>query len=185
MIITELFNGRPADCSDRLEKEVRVYDFLDKLDIKYCRIDHEPADKMEACGEIDKALGVVICKNLFLCNRQKTRFYLLMMPADKPYRTRTFSKLAGSSRLSFGPPEEMEEMLDVTPGSVSILGLMNDKEKAVSLYIDEDVVKSDFVGCHPCINTSSLRLKTADILEKFLPAVGHRPIFVTLPYEDE
>ena len=140
---------------------------------------------MEACSEIDKALGVVICKNLFLCNRQKTRFYLLMMPADKPYRTRTFSKLAGSSRLSFGPPEEMEQFLDVTPGSVSILGLMNDKENNVKLYIDRDVLKGEYIGCHPCINTSSLRMKTSDIIGKFLPAVGHEPIEVVLPYEDE
>ncbi len=181
----ELYNGRPKDCSGRLDKEIRVYDLLDSLGIKFCRIDHSPAGKMEACSEIDKALGVVICKNLFLCNRQKTRFYLLMMPADKPYRTRTFSKLAGSSRLSFGPPEEMEQFLDVTPGSVSILGLMNDKENNVKLYIDRDVLKGEYIGCHPCINTSSLRMKTSDIIEKFLPAVGHEPTEVVLPYEDE
>lgn len=185
MEVTELFNGRPSDCTGRLAKEIRVYDFLDKLQIKYCRVDHDPAAKAEACKEVDKTLGVVICKNLFLCNRQKTRFYLLMTPSDKPYRTRTFSKLAGSSRLSFGPPEEMEQFLDVTPGSVSILGLMNDTENKVRLFIDQDVLNSEFIGCHPCINTSSLRMKTSDILEKFLPAVHHEMTAVTLPYEDE
>lgn len=180
----ELYNGRPSDCTGRLDREIRVYDMLDKLGIKYCRIDHSPAGKMEACAEIDKALGVVICKNLFLCNRQKTRFYLLVMPADKPYRTRTFSKLAGSSRLSFGPPEEMEKFLGVTPGSVSILGLMNDKENNVRLYIDKEVADSEYLGCHPCINTSSLRMKTNDILGKFLPAVSHKPTEIELPYEE-
>lgn len=184
-MITELYNGRPSDESGRLAKEIRVYDLLDSLGIEYCRIDHTPAEKMEACDEIDKKLGVVICKNLFLCNRQKTRFYLLMMPADKPYRTRIFSKLAGSSRLSFGPPEEMEEFLDVTPGSVSILGLMNDKENKVSLYIDKDVLKGEFIGCHPCINTSSLRMKTSEIIEKFLPAVNHTYTAVEMPYDEE
>lgn len=181
----ELFNGRPENTDGRLEKEIRVYDLLDSLGIKYCRIDHAPADKMEACGDIDKKLGVVICKNLFLCNRQRTRFYLLMMPADKPYRTRIFSKLAGSSRLSFGPPEEMEAFLDVTPGSVSILGLMNDKDNVVNLYIDQEVIDAEFLGCHPCINTSSLRFKTRDILEKFLPAVNHSYTAVEMPYDEE
>lgn len=184
-MVTDLYNGRPKDVSDRLDKEIRVYDMLDGLGIEYCRIDHTPAGKMEACAEIDEKLGVVICKNLFLCNRQKNKFYLLMMPADKPYRTRIFSKLAETSRLSFGPPEEMEEFLDVTPGSVSILGLMNDKENNVSLYIDQDVLNGEFIGCHPCINTSSLRMKTKDVTEKFLPAVHHSYKVVTMPYEEE
>lgn len=180
-----LYNGRPADETGRLDKEIRVYDFLDSLGIKYCRVDHSVAGKMEACREIDETLGVVICKNLFLCNRQKTRFYLLMMPADKPYRTRIFSKLAGSSRLSFGPEEEMAEYLDVTPGSVSILGLMNDRANNVKLYIDKDVIDSEFIGCHPCINTSSLRMKMSEIVEKFLPAVHHEYTVVEMPYDDE
>ncbi|MBQ3053611.1 MAG: prolyl-tRNA synthetase associated domain-containing protein [Clostridia bacterium] len=179
----ELYNGRPENEEGRLEKEIKVYDLLDKLNIKFCRVDHSVTGKMEACKEIDKTLGVVICKNLFLCNRQKSRFYLLMMPADKPYRTRIFSKLAGSSRLSFGPEKEMEEYLGVTPGSVSILGLMNDTDKKVKLFIDKEVLKSEFIGCHPCINTSSLRMKTEDILEKFLPYVGHSYTEVDLPYE--
>lgn len=183
-MVTDLYNGRPADTSGRLDKEIRVYDLLDSLGIEYCRIDHTPAGKMKACGEIDKKLGVIICKNLFLCNRQKTRFYLLMMPADKPYRTRIFSKLAKSSRLSFGTPEDMERLLDLTPGSVSILGLMNDKDRAVRLYIDREIVESEYIGCHPCINTSSLRMKTSDVLNKFLPAVGHEYIPVTMPYDD-
>ena len=184
-MVTDLYNGRPDDTSGRLDKEIRVYDLLDELGIEYCRIDHTPAGKMEACGEIDKKLGVIICKNLFLCNRQKTRFYLLMMPADKPYRTRIFSKLAESSRLSFGTPEDMERLLDLTPGSVSILGLMNDKENKVSLYIDKDVLKGEFIGCHPCINTSSLRMKTSEIIEKFLPAVNHTYTAVEMPYDEE
>ncbi len=183
-MVTNLYNGRPTDLSGRLDKEIRVYDMLDSLGIEYCRIDHTPAGKMEACREIDERLGVVICKNLFLCNRQKTRFYLLMMPADKPYRTRIFSKLAGSSRLSFGTPEDMERLLDLTPGSVSILGLMNDKDCVVKLYIDQDVLDGEYIGCHPCINTSSLRMKTAEVVEKFLPAVHHEYTAVTMPYDE-
>ena len=176
----ELVLGRPADCSERLDKEVRVYDFLDRLGISYQRIDHEAAMTMEACAAIDEALDAVICKNLLLCNRQCTDFYLLMLPGEKVFKTSALSKQIGSSRLSFASGEYMEQFLDITPGSVSVLGLMNDHENRVQLLIDEDVLKSEYFGCHPCINTSSLRLRTKDLTEKILPAMKHAPRLVTL-----
>ena len=176
----KLENGRPIDCSDRLAKEIRVYDLLDNLGIEYQRIDHEAAMTMEACAEIDKVLDATICKNLLLCNRQCTAFYLLMIVGEKHFKTSTFSKQIGSSRLSFAAPEYMEQFLDITPGSLSVLGLMNDREKQVQLLIDGDILKGEFFGCHPCINTSSLRLRTADLLEKIIPAMGHEPRFVTI-----
>ena len=176
----KLLNGRPEDCQDRLSKEVRVYDLLDSLGIAYQRIDHEPAMTMEACAAIDEALNAVICKNLLLCNRQQTEFYLLMIPGDKNFRTSVLSKQIGSSRLSFASAEHMERLLDITPGSVSVLGLMNDQDKQVQLLIDEDVLKGEYFGCHPCINTSSLRLRLDDLLNKILPAMGHAPRMVTL-----
>ena len=123
--------------------------------------------------EIDKVLDVVICKNLFLCNRQKTSFYLLMMPGDKKFKTRELSSQINSARLSFADPADMLKYLDIEPGAVSIMGLMNDKNHAVQLLIDEDVLKDEYLGCHPCVCTSSLKLKTADVTEKFLPATGH------------
>ena len=116
----KLYEGRPADCTGRLEKEVRTYDLLDKL---------------------------------------------------------------GIARLSFASPEDMEQYLDCTPGSSSIMGLANDTENKVQLLMDEDVKAGEYLGCHPCINTSSLKLRTADVLEKFLPAVHHAPIFVHLTGE--
>ena len=176
----QLMEGRPADCSGRLEKEIRSYDLLDRLGVRYQRIDHEAAMTMEACVEIDKALDATICKNLLLCNRQKTDFYLLMIPGWKVFKTSELSKKIGSSRLSFAPSEYMEEFLDITPGSVSVLGLMNDKNNRVKLLIDADVLKGEFVGCHPCINTSSLRLRTVDLTEKVIPAMGHEPTVVVL-----
>ena len=136
---------------------------------------------MEACAAIDEVLDATICKNLLLCNRQCTTFYLLLLPGDKPFKTSILSKQIGSSRLSFAGAEYMERFLDITPGSLSILGLMNDKEMQVQLLIDEDVLKGEFIGCHPCINTSSLRLKTADVMEKIIPAMGHEPKIVNLP----
>ena len=177
----ELQQGRPASCEGRLDKEIRVYDFLDKLQVTYQRIDHEAAMTMEACAAIDEALQATICKNLLLCNRQCTSFYMLMMPGDKVFKTKDLSAQIGSSRLSFADAQYMEQFLDITPGSLSILGLMNDKENRVQLLIDEDVLKHPLVGCHPCINTSSLRMETKDLVEKLIPALHHEPIIVQLP----
>ena len=181
----ELVKGRPTDCSGRLEREVRVYDLLDKLGIEYERTDHEEANTMEKCNEIDKILDTIICKNLFLCNRQQTEFYLLMMPGDKPFKTKYITKQLGCSRLSFAPSEKMLEYLDIKPGTVSIMGLMNDKDNKIQLVIDKPVVESETLGCHPCVCTSSLKFKTKDIIEKFLPAVHHEPIIVDLPWGEE
>ena len=180
----ELLHGRPASAEGRLDKEMRVYDLLDKLGIEYERTDHIAAMTMEDCMEIDRILDVVICKNLFLCNRQKTKFYLLMMPGDKVFKTKDLSSAIGSSRLSFADPADMEKYLDITPGSVSVMGLMNDKEGHVQLLMDRPVVESELLGCHPCVNTSSLRMRTADVMDKFLLAVKHEAIIVDLPEYD-
>ena len=180
----ELLTGRPENSEGRLPREIRTYDYLDKLGIEYQRTDHEPADNMEACNEIDKVLGVIICKNLFLCNRQKTKFYLLMMPGDKKFKTKELSSQINSARLSFATPEDMLKYLDIEPGAVSIMGLMNDKDHAVQLLIDEDVLEGEYIGCHPCVCTSSLKIKTKDIIDTFLPAVGHEYETVHLVGED-
>ncbi|MBO5156208.1 MAG: prolyl-tRNA synthetase associated domain-containing protein [Prevotella sp.] len=193
-----IYKGRPTDTSGRQQREIRVYDLLDDLKIDYDRLDHDAAMTMEVCAEIDAAFGrmtleefkaepdgertshAIICKNLFLCNRQKTKFYLLMIPGDKKFLTKNLSAQINSARLSFAGEEEMLKYLDITPGSVSVLGLMNDHDNAVQLLIDSDVLQSEYVGCHPCINTSSLRMKTRDLTEKILPAIHHSPIIVTL-----
>jgi len=180
----ELYDGRPQNTEGRLPRELRTYDFLDEIGIKYQRTDHGPANNMEACNEIDAVLGVLICKNLFLCNRQKTSFYLLMMPGDKKFKTKELSGQINSARLSFADPEDMLKYLDIEPGAVSIMGLMNDKEHAVQLLIDEDVLKGEFLGCHPCVCTSSLKMRTRDVVEKFLPKTGHAYREVHLVGED-
>ena len=179
-----LYEGRPESCTDRLPKEQRCYDMLDRLGIAYSRVDHKHADTIEACHEIEQTLGAEICKNLFLTNRQQTEFYLLLMPGDKPFKTKILSKQIGSARLSVASPVHMQELLDITPGAVSVLGLMNDIGK-VHLVIDSDLLKDEFIGCHPCINTSTLKIKTADMIEKFLPEVGHEYAVVELPWEVE
>lgn len=181
-----LHSGRPSDLSDRLNKEIRVYDLLDSLNINYDRVDHEHADTMEACQAINEVLApAVICKNLFLCNAGKTKFYLLMIRDDKKFKTKEISHQINSSRLSFATAEYMEKYLDITPGSVSVLGLMNDKDCEVTLIVDEDLLNEEFVGCHPCVNTSSLRIKTNDVFETFLKAINHNYLTVTLSNGEE
>ena len=178
----ELYHGSPTDMSGRQEREIRTYRLLDNLGIDFDRTDHpdRPATTMEVCAEVDAILGVKICKNLFLCNRQKTKFYLLVMPGDKPFKTKELSGQMGISRLSFADEGYMKELLDIRPGSVSVLGLMNDAEHRVQLVIDEDVLKEEYFGCHPCENTSSIRFKTADLIEKILPALRAEPVTVHL-----
>ena len=171
----ELYHGAPTDMTGREKKEIRTYCLLGDLGIAFDRTDHpeEPATTMEICEKVDAVLGVKICKNLFLCNRQKTDFYLLIMPGDKPFKTKELSGQLGVSRLSFAGSEHMEEFLNILPGSVSVMGLANDKDKRVRLLVDEDLLGEEWFGCHPCVNTSSIRLKTKDVMEVFLPAVEH------------
>ena len=176
----QLQQGRPTDPNGRLSKEIRVYDFLDGLGIAYQRIDHDAAMTMEACASIDEALEAAICKNLLLCNRKCTDFYLLMMPGGKPFKTKELSRQIGSSRLSFANGSYMEQFLDITPGSLSVMGLMNDKDHRVQLLIDEDLLQGEYIGMHPCINTSSLRLRTKDLLDIIIPAMDHPPRIVVL-----
>ena len=178
-----VYAGRPADT--RIPKEERCYELLDRLGVEYARVDHEHADTIEACHEIEKLLGCEICKNLFLTNRQMTEVWLLLMPGEKPFKTKLLSKQIGSTRLSFASTEQMLQYLDITPGSVSVLGLMNDKENKVRLLIDRDLLTQESIGMHPCINTSSLRIKTADLMEKLLPAMAHEPTVVDLPWDPD
>lgn len=193
-----IYKGRPGNITGRQEREVRVYDLLDSIGVDYDRLDHAPAMTTEVCDAVNAAFGrmtleefkaedsndrtkhAIICKNLFLCNRQKTKFYLLMIPGDKKFLTKNLSAQINSARLSFAGEEDMLKFLDVTPGSVSVLGLMNDHDHIVQLLIDSDVLQSEYVGCHPCINTSSLRMKTKDLMEKVIPALQHEPVIVNL-----
>lgn len=173
-----IYTARPTD--KRLPKEERVYDLLERLDVPFERVDHDAVGTIEGCAEIEKLLDIEICKNLFLRNSKGDQYYLLMLPGGKHLVTKDLAKKIGSTRLSFGTPEKMGEYLDITPGSVSVLGLMNDHENNIQLLVDNDIKKWEYFGCHPCINTSSLKIKTADLFSKILPAVGHEPVFVDI-----
>ena len=178
----ELLHGSPADMRGRSAREIKAYEFLDRLGVEFDRTDHPetPATTMEVCAEVDAILGVHICKNLFLCNRQKTKFFLLMMPGDKVFKTKELTPQIGAGRLSFGDPDDLLRMLDILPGAVSVMGLLNDPEGRVTLLVDEDVLAGETLGCHPCVSTSSLKLRTEDVFGKFVPATGHRAETVRL-----
>lgn len=183
--VSQLYEGRPDDFDTRLEKEQDCYRLLEQLKINYWRADHDPADTVENCRAVEDVLGVSICKNLFLCNRQRTEYYLLMMPGDKPFMTKYLSQPLGIARLSFGTPDKLLELLNLTPGSVTVMGLMYDKARKVRLIIDSDIRQQEYVRCHPCINTSTLKLSQEDFSGKLLPYLGHRPTYVSLPWEDD
>lgn len=177
----ELVKGAPVELTGRMDREVRVYSLLDSLGVEYYRVDHQETNTMEACSLVDDVLGTKMCKNLFLCNRTKTEFYLLMMPDDKPFKTKDITKQVGCSRLSFGDSDSMLELLDIIPGAVSVLGLMNDTSNKVQLLIDKPIIESAEVGCHPCVSTTSLRLKVSDLIDVILPHIHHTPFIVDLP----
>lgn len=178
-----LYNGAPAEETD--EKKRIVYETLDSLGIGYIRAEHDPAASIDDCKAVEEVLGGEICKNLLLCNRQCTDFYLLLMPGSKPFKTKDLSKQIGSARLSFASAEMMENLVNITPGSLSVLGLLFDKEKKVRLLADKELLTDEFICCHPCVNTSTLKIKMSDITGRFLPFVGHELEAVELPWPEE
>ena len=179
MTISPIFhNARPE--GELPPQESAAFDLLDTLGIDYDRVSHDAAFNMELCADVSAVLGVSVCKNLFLCNRQKTSFYLLCMPPDKPFHTKDLSAQINSSRLSFAPEDSLWELLHCHPGSATVLGLANDTEHRVQLLLDREVYDAPYMSCHPCICTSTLKLKTSDVLPRLLPHTGHTPIVVAL-----
>ena len=176
--------GRPAQNEGRSKKELAVYDYLDKQGIAYERVDHPEAHTMEDCIPIEEALGAKVFKNLFLTNSKHSYYYLLLMPGDKPFKTKELSAQLGVSRLSFAEPEEMEEVLGCTPGSSSIFGLIHDKEDLVELFVDKDLMKEEYLCAHPCHNIATLKVKTSDLFGKFLKSTKHYKTEVQLKGEE-
>ncbi len=183
-IPTVIENGAPTNASERTAREQRCYTFLNRLGIPYRRADHAVAATMEICREIEKSLGCPICKNLLLTNRQQTDFYLLLMEGEKVFKTKYLSKALGCARLSFATDEQMQALVDVTPGSLSVLGLLNDPEQRVRLVIDKPVLEQAEIGFHPCMNTSTLAVSMGDFTGTILPALRHEVTVVELPAED-
>ena len=164
-----------------LEREQQVYDALSALRIPFTSIQHHAARTMDDCKSIVSEPGVAYCKNLFLCNRQKTQFYLLLILPDKVFHTASVSRQLGVSRLSFAPEDLLPVYLGLYPGAVSPMGLLNDTEGRVRLLVDSDLPRSPRVAFHPCVNTATVTLPTQDFFNIFLPHTGHIPTMVSLP----
>lgn len=178
---TSIYEGRPAEGNEnRTEAELAVYDFLDRIGLRYTTLCHPAAFTMEECEAVRRDIGAPVFKNLFLTNRRQTDFYLLMIPADKPFKTKYLSSQLGCARLSFASAEKMEELLHIHPGAVSPMGLIHDTGHKVRLIIDRDLENVDIYACHPCVNTASISLSLADLLAKVIPATGHTHTWVTL-----
>ena len=175
----KIYNSAPSP-EGRLQKEIDAFNLLDRLNILYERVEHDAAMTIDDCYNVDKVLGTELCKNLFLTNSAKTSYYLLLLPGDKAFKTKEVSRQIGSTRLSFGSFEKMEEFLNLTPGSVTVMGLMYDKEHKVNLLIDEELKDKEYICFHPNINTGSVKAKTEDIFGKFLTYTGHTPVYVKI-----
>ena len=171
MRVSQVYTAAPSE--ERCAVEMETFALLDRLGIPYTWVAHDMANTIEDCAAVDAALGISICKNLFLCNRQKTEFYLLAMPGDKLFQTKELSRQLGTARLSFAPPERMEELLGCAPGSASVLGMAYDKSHLVHLLMDREVYESEWFGCHPCKSDATLRIQTRDLLNIFFPYTGH------------
>ena len=176
--ISEVYKVAPDD--KRGELETKVYETLKKLNIPFERVDNDSVESMEECVEISAKLGAEIRKSIFLCNHKKTGLYLVIMPADKHFDTKTFCAKIGCSRVSFASPECMQEYLGVQPGTATVMGVLNDEARKVQVVIDKEVAEAEWFACNPGANTTHIKFKTSQLLNSFLPSVKHRPIVVTL-----
>ena len=165
-----IYNSSPEKCETKKEQD--SYILLENCQTDYVRASHDAAATIELCEEVEKIIGAKICKNLLLCNRQCTEFYMLLLPGSLNFKTKYLSSQIGSSRLSFASGEQMEALLNVSPGSLTVLSLMYDKEKKVKLLIEKSLFSEEYFACHPCVNTATVRFKTEDLLKKVLPALG-------------
>lgn len=175
--------NHPPYREDMNVSEKETYRFLDNLGIEYNTLCHDAAYTMEECKEIERVLGVYVPKNLFLCNRQMTQFYLLMLPGDKVFKTKFLSAELGCARLSFADEDQMVKLLGIHPGAVSPMGLINDQENKVLLVIDQDLMRYEYFGCHPCVNTATVKLAMSDFINRIIPETKHQYKVVNLKSE--
>ena len=178
MFISEIYTVAPEH--ERGEHETTVYKELDRLGIKYERVDNDTVETMEECVEISEKLGAEIRKTIVVCNRQKTDFYLVILPAGKRFDSKLFAAMMHTARVSFASPEDMQRVIGLTPGEASVMGILNDPEGKVKVVIDKAVADAEWFACNPGANTSHLRFKTKQLINNFLPAEGHKAEIIML-----
>lgn len=178
MWISEIFCGAPSE--ERGDLETSVYRELDRLSIPFERVDNDAVHTMEECVAIDQALGAEIRKTIVLCNRKKTSFYLVVLPASKSVDTKEIGRLIGVSGLSFAPADKLQEILGAQPGSATVMGIIHDQEAYVQVIIDREVADEEYFACNPGVNTSHIKLKTSDLIQKYLASNLHKPMIIAL-----
>ena len=177
-VMTTFPEGRVSDT------EEKVYSKLRELGIGFERVDNDSISTMEECAEVGEVLGTDICKSILACTRNKSEYYLIILPGDKRFVSKLASKAVGSSRLSFASPEDMQELLGTTPGNASPLAVINDCDGKVKLVIDRELAEDEHIACNTGANTTHIRFSTGDLIDKILPAFDHIPEIVEIPVEE-
>ncbi len=178
MFISKVFDGAPED--KRGELETKVYAEFKELGIDFKRVDNDEAISMEECVEISNTWGAEIRRTVVVCNRQTTNYYLVVMPADKRFDTKTFAHNMECARVSFASEEDMIKILGVSHGNASVVSILNDKDNMVQVVLDKDVADDEYFACNVGINTTHIMFKTDDLINKFLVKEEHNPKIIEL-----
>lgn len=165
------------------ESEQKVLRRLDELKVPYEYHQHHAVHTIDECLELPYAeADVTFCKNILLCNRQKTQFYLYVTVPKKPYRTADVSKLLGVSRLSFAPDEALPELLQLYSGSLTPLALWLNPDSGVQLVLDREIRQPGRIAFHPAVNTATVIFRQEDFFDRVVPALPGTPIFLDVPW---
>lgn len=178
MFISEVMTTAPED--ERGALETKVYQELERLNISYERVDNDTVETMEECVEISEKLGAEIRKTIVCCNRQKTEFFLVVLPASKRFDSKLFAAMMRTARVSFASAEDMESLIGLTPGEASVMGILNDPEAKIKVVVDKAVADAEWFACNPGANTTHIRFKTKQLLDTFLPAENHKAEIIML-----
>ena len=169
--VSEIITTPPPAYESPLQQT--VYETFARLGIPFGRVDTDPGLTMEDCQHIDRKIGVRIVKTIFLCNRQQTAFYLYVTTDDKPFVTREFCGALGIPRVSFASAEKLEELTGVKVGATTVLSAILPSAASVQLVMDRDVAESEWFACTDGTATCFVKIRTKDLLDKYLPASGH------------
>lgn len=176
VFVSDIMEKAPDSYKSPLQE--MAYESLEKLQISFERVDTDEAISMVDCIEISRKLDMKMVKTLFLCNRQKTKLYLFVTTADKPFKSKDFSSLLGIPRVSFAPEELMENILGVKIGAATIFGVLKDKDNLVQVVFDKDVLLEEWYGCSDGTTTGYMKVKTDQMVNNFLTYTKHIPTVI-------
>ncbi|MBR5660688.1 MAG: prolyl-tRNA synthetase associated domain-containing protein [Bacteroidales bacterium] len=174
--VSDIITTPPEEFSSKLQR--MVYEAFETLEIPFERVDTDPGITMEDCQHIDAKIGVRIVKTVFLCNRQQTEFYLYVTTDDKPFITREFCGALGIPRVSFAPADKLMELTGVLVGATTILSAVLPECAPVHLVMDRDISESEMFACTDGTATCFVKIKTGDLLGKYIPTTGHKITFI-------